>query len=183
MRVSEMRAVRCDASCASALSVRVGFWCAWVLVRAMRGDGGRACGRKAAGAMPDSSIRRHAPRSDASSGQRVGSTWNRARALPTLRPRDAFPDFPISRFPERRRRQLARGACTRTRHRAPAPAAAAAAQLFVILRCSPPTLRSSARGANGDLTIAAATAANGGTAVRFAHGKRDLLIQCVCPLC
>ena len=24
------------------------------LVRAMRGDGGRACGRKAAGAMPDS---------------------------------------------------------------------------------------------------------------------------------
>ena len=52
-----------------------------------------------------------------------------------------------------------------------------------VLTPRPPTLRSSARRANGDLTIAAATVANGGTAVQFAHAKRDLLIQCVCPLC
>ena len=47
-----------------------------VFVREMRGDGGRACGRKAGGARPDRSVSRHAVRSAASSCQRAVSIWN-----------------------------------------------------------------------------------------------------------
>ena len=51
------------------------------LVREMRGDGGRACGRKAGRARPERSVSRHAARSAASSCHRAVSIWNMPMAL------------------------------------------------------------------------------------------------------
>ena len=57
-----------------------------VLVRAMRGEGSRALGRKAGGARPVRSVSRHAARSAASSCQRALSIWNKSMALEMERP-------------------------------------------------------------------------------------------------
>ena len=56
------------------------------LVRAMRGEACRACGRKSGGAIPVLSVSRHALRSVASSAQRASAMLNLASALPMLRP-------------------------------------------------------------------------------------------------
>ena len=56
------------------------------LVRAMRGEAGRACERYAGGARPALSVSRHAERSSASSCQRAGSTSNFSSALKIERP-------------------------------------------------------------------------------------------------
>lgn len=56
------------------------------LVREMRGEAGRACGRKAGGASPVLSVSRHALRSAASSCHRAVSIWNLSMALKMERP-------------------------------------------------------------------------------------------------
>ena len=68
------------AATVACVQLRTGF------VREMRGDGGRARGRKAGGAIPVLNVSRHALRSAASSCHRAVSIWNLSMALKMERP-------------------------------------------------------------------------------------------------